>query len=96
MAIALQQIHQTNPNLSIIELEKYVTATEQAYSNYLLEFSPESQSPPLPPRPYGCNPPSPMNQSYIPSPINVIVNQGSYTDKEREVIPIKPDASLRE
>ena len=96
MAIALQQLNQTNPNLSTIELEKYVTATEQAYSNYLLEFSPESHSPPLPPRPYGCNPPSPINQSYIPSPINVIVNQGSYTDKEREVIPIKPDASLRE
>ena len=96
MAMAWQHITQTNPNISISDMENYVSQTEQAYCAYRLNFPPEPYSPPLPTIPHGFVSPLPMTPSYNPSSINVIVNQSTYTEKEREVITLKPDATLQE
>ena len=97
MAMAWHHINQTNPNLSVVELEHYVSQYEMAYGDYLLNPPLEFNNPPPPPMvPHGFGPPLPLTSTYISPAINVIVNQGAYTEKEREVEQLKPDATLQE
>ena len=91
MVMALQHITQTNPNISGIEMADYVLQTDQANGAYLLNFPPAPYSPPPPPIPNGFG----LSSSTPPS-INVIVQQGSFTDNEREVAQLTPDATLQE
>ena len=97
MALALHQINQQSPNLSVTELEHYYAQYEMAYGEYLMNLPLGFQNPPQPPTiPSGYGPPLPTNHPYTSPTINVIVNQGAYTDKEREVEQLKADATLQE
>ena len=97
MALAWHQINQQSPNLSVTELEHYYAQYEMAYGEYLMNSPLGFQNPPLPPTiPQGYGTPLPTNHPYTSPTINVIVNQGAYTDKEREVEQLKADATLQE
>ena len=58
MALAFQHIQQTHPNLPHGELATYISQTEQAYNNYIVQFPPTPFSPPVPSIPHGFGPPS--------------------------------------
>ena len=97
MAMAWHQINQTHPNLSVVDLEHYVSQYEMAYGEYLSNSPLESHAkPPLPTIPHGFGPPRSTIPTSIQPTINVIVNHRTYTEKVREVITLKPDATLQE
>ena len=67
-----------------------------AYGEYLMNSPLGFQNPQPPTISQGYGPPLRTNHPYTSSAINVIVNQSTYTEKEREVITLKPDATLQE
>ena len=92
MARAIRVVHQFNPNVQEDESAHYYKQYERAYGEYLLTTP---RTPPPPPPNVEFLPPLPPTIS-TPTPINVIVQRSTYTEKEREVGTLRVEATVNE
>ena len=95
--MALHQLQISHPNLSLEALEQCVSHYDLEYVTYASNYSPRlPSSPPPPPFPHSYANSSPMTSMSSQPPIHVIVNREAYTDKEREVVPLRPDTTIKD
>ena len=107
MARAIRQMMQESPNVPTNELAIYLTEFEHLYEEYILNTPTAHVATSTEPNRIKTKLTPPQNNSLhtmsaiVPpslqtNPIQVVISRDSYTDKEREVILLKPDATVQE
>ena len=107
MARAVRQMLQESPNVPANDLAIYLSEFELLYEEHRLNTPTANTTPPTDPQRIKMTLPPPQHNSSpvinasmpMPppsTPIQVVISRDGYTDKEREVIILKPDSTVQD